>query len=200
MRLRADDGGGGSSPVFLLTPQVILTLAAIALVLLLIVAIIVWRIYRRVRRSGVLERGLLMARSQGLPAGPGREIAQLRRDLRAGIASTELMISRSGTSGPASDLGLILGGLTSAAQAIDTDLHAMERDPDPGQQRAGLALFRPQVQRLIEAASQTRLALTQTAAVEQEAQLQAVSAQVLAQTQALEAYRQAYRELGGGRA
>lgn len=193
------EGGGGVNWAQWLTPQLVLTLAAVLLVLLLILSLIGWRIYRRVRRSGALERGLLAVRAQALPPGAARELAELRHELNVAISSTELMIGRADTAdSPAADLTLLLGGLKSAAAGLDVDLRMLEREPDPGQQSAGLALYRPQAEQLIDAAAQTRRALTQTAALEQQTRLRELGTQVTEQASALQAYRQAYRELGGG--
>ncbi len=193
--------GGGDNTVWLnfLTPTVVLTLAGILLVLLLILALTVWRVVRRLRRSGALERGLLNVRAQGLPPGTARELAALRLRLRAGIQSTTRVATHADNQElPSSDLTFVVHGLQRTASAIDADLQSLERDPDAGRQREGLQLYQREVDELLAAGGRVRDAVSRTAAVNREAELRAVSAQVDEQVSALEEYRKAYRELGGG--
>lgn len=181
-----------------LTPQVILAAGAVLLVLLLVVAFVLWRVYRRARRSGAVQRGLLALRAQALPAGPGRELARLRQDLHASLATTEQVIHASTGAGPSTaDLAGLLGQLTTAGTGLDVDLRMLEHNPDPDRQAAGLRLYRPQVEQLLAAAADARQAITETTAAEHDTQVQALTTQVGEQVGALAAYRQAYRELTG---
>lgn len=188
--------GGGEGTVWL-TPTTVLTLAGIALVLLLIVAFVVWRVVRRVRRSGLLERGLLMARAQGLASGPGRDIAALRLRLDAGIQATTQALTRSTAEMPASDLAGVLDGLRREAATVDDDLRLLEHDPDQARQREGLRVYRYEVDELLTAAGRVRDAVSRTATMNRNAELRALTAQVDEQVSTLEQYRRAYRELGG---
>lgn len=196
----ADGGGGGTAWLQFLTPQVVLILAGVLLVLLLVVALVVWRVYRRARRSGALERGLLAVRAQALPPGPARELAELRRRLRGGVEGVERAVTLAELQGTpvAGDMRLLVGNLRRVAASMDADLQAVERGRDPQRQRAELANLGKEVGLLLAAAGRARDALALTAAADREVQLRQVTAEVDDQVAALDAYRQAYRELGSG--
>jgi hypothetical protein len=200
-RMLADGGEDSGTWASWLTPQVILALGAVLLVVILLVALLAWRVYKRARRSGALERGLLALRAQALPAGPARELAELRQRLHASLTGTGQVIDRAATAGlPTAELTGLLAQLKTAGAGLEVDLRMLEREPDPDEQAAGLRLYRAQVDQLIDAAGQARQAVTRTAAEDRDSQLRELSSQVGERVSALAAYRQAYRELGGGRA
>lgn len=196
----ADDGGDTTLWLQFLTPTVLLVGGVVLLVLLLVVSFVVWRVWRRVRRSGVIERGLLEVRAQALPAGVARELAELRLRLRAGVNGLAQSVAQAGAEGrPADDMMLLLGKLQRMAESMDADLRAVERSRNPDWQRAELAALGQEVQQVLTAAGRAREALARTAADDREVQLRQVAAKVDDQVEALDAYRQAYRELGDGR-
>ncbi len=200
--LLADSGGDGGALWWqgLLTPQVLLIGGAVLLLLVLILAWIGWRVVRRVRRSGSLQRGLLAVRAQTLPPGPGRELAELRQQLSVSLQATDQLVkatvAEQRITGFQADS--LLAALRSTAGQVDADLRTLEHEPDKTQQRSALLALRPQVVSLIAASGRTRQALTDSASVDRQAALQMINDQVRDQTTALQAYLQAYRELGGG--
>ncbi len=196
----ADDGGDTTLWVQFLTPTVLLVGGVVLLVLLLVLPFVVWRVWRRVRRSGAIERGLLEVRAQALPAGVARELAELRLRLRASVNGLARAVAQADEGGrPIADMVLLLGRLQRVAESMDTDLGAVERSRDPDWQRAELTAIGREVQLVIAAAGRAREALARTAAGEREVQLRQVAAEVDDQVAALDSYRQAYRELGDGR-
>jgi len=94
-----------------------------------------WWGWRRVRRSGMLERGILQARAVTAPAGPHREIAELRRDLNAHLAQTRRVFTRATTGFTALAAPWVLPDmlpqLERTAAALDAQLHILQTEPDP---------------------------------------------------------------------
>lgn len=63
MRPFADDGGNGGGGLPWLSGPLLITAAVALLVLLLIATLIVWRVYRRIRRSHAWDRGVAAIRA-----------------------------------------------------------------------------------------------------------------------------------------
>lgn len=197
----ADDGTDTTFWVQFLTPGVLLAVGAVVLVLLLVGGFVLWRVWRRAKRSGAVDRALLAVRAQALPPGPARELAELRRRLRAGVDGLAQAIARADAEGrPAGDMPALLRRVRRVAESVDGDLRAVERGRDPDWQRAELAALGREVDQLLASVGRARDALAQTAAADREPRLHAIRAEVDDQVAALDAYRRAYRELGGGRA
>src|SRR6478672_3309482 len=92
MRVFADDGGLSS-----LSGALMISLTVVLLVLLamaLTATLIVWRVYRRVRRWRGWHRGAAAYQSKALVPGPGRDVARMRRDLRKEVDAADVMLSR----------------------------------------------------------------------------------------------------------
>lgn len=197
MNLRADGANTDTWWVGLLTPDVLLTAGAVVLVLFVVVAGLLWWGIRRVRRSGMLERGLLTARA-GLSVGADREIAALRLRLRAGVDSATAVAARTDPAGPAMiELSGVLARLQRSAAAVDAALQDLARAPDAERRDDVLRLHRGEVDEIVLAAARVRDAVSRTAVSNRAAELRAVRAQVDEQVSNLDAYRKAYRELGG---
>lgn len=198
MRADGSDGGGGWWQ--LLTPQVLLIGGGVLLLVLLVLAWLAWRVLRRVRRSGAVQRGALAVRAKTSPPGPGRDLAQLRRDLSVSLHATEQMatatVEQQRITGFEADS--LLGTLRSTAAQVDADLAMLEHEPDPARQHIAVLTLRPQVHSLMAAAGRTRQGLNDAGSVDRQVALQLINDQVRDQTAALDAYLLAYRELGGG--
>lgn len=153
------DGGDGNVGVTL-TPGLILTLVIIALVLLLVIGLAGWLTWRRIRRSGkaarLVEQGLLQARARTLPAGPHREVAQMRLGLVQSLAQTERVLRNAPGPSGLTDLAARVGRAAAGAQ---TRLQLLEREPDA----ALLARRLPQVRQEVEAVSADAARIRETA-------------------------------------
>ncbi|MDP9094270.1 MAG: hypothetical protein M3N95_15375 [Actinomycetota bacterium] len=175
-------------------------------VLALLLARRVVRRYRRgvaQLRSRVLAIGhsasplsVLIPPSPLIRPGPRRDVATLRRQLAAELTSTCDMIK----SAPdamifRADASAVLREVTASVSALDTELAAIGRFPDPAQQRAGLAMVSPQVRQLVESMYTARRTLLRTAAEDRERALAALKANLDAQASALEVYQRGAGEL-----
>lgn len=198
MTLLADGGFPDTWWTALLTPGVLLTGAAVLLALAVILAVLLWWGTRRLRRSGVLQRSMLNARA-GLGSGVDRDIAGLRLQLRASVDSAAAVAARTDPASPAAaEMSAVLGRLQRSAAAVDADLRDLQRAPDTGpERRDAVALHGAEVDELTLAAARIRDAFSRTAVSQRATELRAVSAQVEEQVGNLDAYRKAYRELGG---
>ncbi len=199
MRPLADDGGNGGGGLPWLSGPLLITAAVVLLVLLLIAALIVWRVYRRVRRSPAWDRGVAAIREHAQPPGPARDIARLRRDLREEVDAAEVMLSRAeyGRLFTTDAVDLILELKVNAA-AVDADLASIQGYADPAQQRGALAALGPQVAQLIQTSYLARQTMLQTEATDREGRLTTLSKQVQQQAAALEIYRQGAHDLDIG--
>lgn len=199
MRPFADDGGNGDGGVPWLSAPLLITAAVVLLVLLLIATLIVWRVYRRIRRSHVWDRGVAAIRAQAQPPGPGRDIARLRRDLREEVEAADVMLSRAEDGRLfTADARALIDDLKINASAVDADLASIEAYADPTQQRSALGALGPQVARLIQASYLARQTMLQTEATDRERRLTALSEQVEQQAAALKIYRQGADDLDLG--
>lgn len=158
LRVLADDGGGGLP--FVVPTGLIVAGAVTVLILLAVLALIGWRIWRRARRSGLVERGMLQFRAAALTAGPQREIAELRLRLRTDLDQTRRVLAAvtADSANPQILTGL-LPGLQQTANSLDAHLHLMEREPDRNYLAATLSTLRDRT----ETVRRDALALRQTA-------------------------------------
>ena len=131
----ADGGDGGPSAAFVPSTGLILGALLALLIVVVVLGGLAWWGWRRVRRSGLVERGMLAARTVTAPAGPQREIAELRRDLNAHLAQTRRVFTRATTGLPAlaapAVLEDLLPRLERTAAALDAQLHILQTEPDP---------------------------------------------------------------------
>ena len=207
--LRADggqggDGGGVGWQLAQQIPwQVWLVAVGVLLVLALIVVLWARHVWRRSRRRGVLapervEGGLLALQAYGLPAGPARDAAVLRRRLSSDVNSTRMAVAAAAAAAPVGELAAVVDRLAAAAGTVDGQLAALAYESDPGRRAAGLGATRPAAEQILGAAARIRTALVSTRAALDEPALAAVSRDVDEELTGLAAYTQAYRELGGG--
>lgn len=189
------EGDGGGFAANWLTPGLVATLLAVLVLVGLVAAFVGWRIYRRVRRSGIVQRGLLVARAQALPPGPGRDIAALRLKLRGSVEGTDRILGEVGYDNPISRLTPLLATLKSTSARVDADLRALEAEPDRVRQSEGLTRYRGEVEKLLVAAAQLRESATSTNAVERGPEVQELAERVNEEVGFLTQYQRSYSDL-----
>jgi len=201
MEVFAGDGGigGGLSLVGGLLMIGVVLVLLVLLVLLLTGSLIVWRVYRRVRRWRGWHRGSAAIQSRSLKPGPGRDIARLRRDLREEVEAADVMVSRAkdGRLFVAHSRALV-DELKVNAAAVDADLASIQDYADATQQRSALDGLAPQVARLIRTSYLARQTMLQTEIADRERHLMDLTEDVERQAAALENYRRAANVLDLG--
>jgi hypothetical protein len=188
MRVFADDGGLSSlsEPLMISLTLVLLLL----LVLLLTAMLIVWRVYRRVRRWRGWHRGTAAIQSRARMPGPGRDIARLRRDLRKEVEAADVMLSRAKDGRLfIADARALLDELKVNAAAVDADLASIQDYADVSQQRSALDALGPQVSKLIQTSYLARQTMLHTEIADRERHLTNLSEHVERQAEALKIYR-----------
>src|SRR6478735_6746494 len=184
MRAFADDGGLSS----LSGP---LMISLLPLVLALSATVIVWRVYRRVRRWRGWHRGAAAIHSRALMPGPGRDIARLRGDLRKEVEAADVMLSRAKDGRLfVADARALIDELKINATAVDADLASIQDYADVTQQRSALEALGPQVAKLIQTSYLARQTMLQTEIADRERHLTDLSEHVERQAAALKIYRQ----------
>jgi hypothetical protein len=174
-----------------------LAVAGAVAVLLALAGFALWRFTRRLRRTAQVWRQTYeAARVRWLPPGPQREAALLRHRLRQEVICTTAML----TEAPdgmifRADARAVLQELTEMAVAVESDLRAIERFADTGQQRAALAVVAPQARQLIDTSYSARQTILRTSAEDRDRQLTRLRAQVDQQSAAAKAYRHGGRDL-----
>ncbi len=192
MRVFADDGGiaGGLS---VLSETLMIGLGLLLLVLLVLVlsaTVMVWLVYRRVRRWQGWHRGALATPWRALRPGPGRDIARLRRDLRDEVEAADMMRSRAKDGRLfTADARALIDELKINAAAVDADLASVQAYADMAEQRSALDRLRPQVMRLIRTSYMARQTMLQTEIADRERDLTDLSENVERQAAAWKIYR-----------
>ena len=193
MRVLADDGaiGGGLA---LLSGSLLIVVALVLvflLVLLLTATLVVWRVYRRVRRWRGWHGGVAAFRSRTPRPGPARDVARLRRDLRDEVEAADVMLSRAKDGRLfVADARALLDDLKLNAAAVDADLASIQDYADVTQQRSALDALAPQVARLIQTSYLARQTMLRTEIADRERHLTDLSEHVERQAEALKIYRQ----------
>lgn len=189
MRVFAADGGLSSlgGPLMIGLTLVLLVLLA----LVLTATLIVWRVYRRVRRWRGSHQGAAAIHSRALMPGPARDIARLRRDLRKEVEAADVMLSRAkGGRLFIADARALLDELEINAAAVDADLASIQDYADVTHQRNALDALGPQVAKLIQTSYLARQTMLQTEIADRERHLTDLSEHVERQAAALKIYRQ----------
>lgn len=169
------------------------TLGVAFSILCLVLSVVV---YRRIRRADPLKRSLLAVRSQALPPGSARTLAQLRRSLDRSVRSTRECVERARARGQrVHDLPHSMAHLSKAARQLDDHLRDLEREVDPARQFAQVPAARERVLQLTTAAAVMRDAISATAGLLGEVELRALASEVDRQALRLSTYGSAYREL-----
>ena len=188
------DGGGLSSlggPLMISLTLVLLMLLA----LMLTATLIVWRMYRRIRRWQGWHRGAAAVQSRaGKVArrpGPGRDVARLRRDLREEVQAADAMLSRVKDGRLfIADARSLIDELKISAAAVEADLASIQDYADPTQQRSALDALAPQVAKLIKTSYLARQTMLHTEIADRERHLTDLNEHVERQAAALKIYRQ----------
>lgn len=197
----ADGGGdgGGVNWIQFLTPTTVLILVVAVFVLLFVLALTAFVVYRKLKKRGLIEQGLMSLKAQALPAGPSRELNDLRMRLNRSVASTTRAVTAASASGEdVTSLMAVAHRLSQVATRVDRDLMQLESEPDLRAQQAMLGPARDRVAAVTAAAGRVRTALLQESAALQEADAANVAADLDDEVGRLAAFTQAYRELGGG--
>lgn len=116
----------------LLSPGVLIALVVGVLVLTAALVEVGWWALRRLRRSARVRVGLLRLRADVLPAGPRREVATLRVDLRGHLDQTDRVLDVHTVPGPGP-----LKELQSRLRAAAEDLDIQARPARPAAARRG---------------------------------------------------------------
>jgi hypothetical protein len=189
MRAFADDGGLSA-----LSGALMISLALLLLVLLalgLTTTLIVWRLYRRVRRWRGWHGGAAAIQSRALMPGPGRTVARLRRDLRREVEAADVMLSRAKDGRLfIADARALVDDLKIHAAAVDADLASIQDYTDRTQQRSALDALGPQVAKLIQTSYLARQTMLHTEIADRERRLTDLSEHVERQAAASKIYRQ----------
>ncbi|WP_144662961.1 hypothetical protein [Paenarthrobacter nicotinovorans] len=204
----AADAGRGGIELFSMLGLGLLFILILVLVLFLAVSVSVWVVVRRARRSGAVKRGqegmekalqggLLKVRARGAQ-GVGRELAQKRLRLRAALDSTTRAVELfRDQQRPVGEIPAIMGTLTRAGAALDSQLRLAEREPDESSRRAAAAAFEPQLAQIERAARDVRSTLTDAAiALGTDDLDNDVRARLATESQVLQAWTQSYSSSG----
>jgi hypothetical protein len=154
---------------FLLIALVVLAVVAIVIVLAAIAAVLLTRKaaralrtgYRSVhtRVSGRTAATLTTLQARALPAGPRREVAELRCDLLRSRDATARLLAA--TSGPLGHLPDWAHQVAQATDTLDRQLATLQREPDTAQMSAALTTLRPLVGEATTAGAELRSAIRQ---------------------------------------
>ena len=189
MKALADDGGLSSLGGTLMISLTLMLLMLVALGLT--TTLIVWRVYRRVRRWRGWHRGAGTIHSRAVMPGPGRDVARLRRDLRTEVQAADVMLSRAKDGRVfIADARALIDELKINAAAVDADLASIQDYADTTQQRHALDAVSPQVAKLIQTSYLARQTMLHTAIADRERHLTDLSEHVERQAAALKIYRQ----------
>jgi hypothetical protein len=189
MREFAGDGGLASlgGPLMISLMLVLLMLLGLAVT----ATLVVWRVYRRVRRWQGWHRGAATVHSRAQMPGPGRDVARLRRDLREEVDAADVMLSRAkGGRLFIADARALIDDLRINAAAVDADLASIQDYADRTHQRRALDAIRPQVAKLIETSYLARQTMLHTEIADRERHLTDLSEHVERQAAGLKLYRQ----------
>jgi hypothetical protein len=156
---------------FLLIAVVVLVVVAVAAAV--IAAVLLTRKAARALRTGyrsvhtqVSERAaatLTTLQARALPAGPRREVAELRHDLRRSRDATARLLAAA--SGPLGHLPDLAHQLARATETLDRQLAELQREPDSAHLSAALTALRPPVRDATTAGAELRSAIRQAGSV-----------------------------------
>ncbi|MGI8612714.1 MAG: hypothetical protein ACR2KL_02005 [Nocardioidaceae bacterium] len=198
-RADGDHGGQGGGWWLLLDhPGLLVAIAVVLLVLFLSATITVWVVVRRLRRSALVARGLLQLKAQGLPPGPGQELAALRLSLRRATDDTVSSVALAEHAGrPVGDLPMLVQRLVSLSSDLDQQLRLLEREPDPVRLRVVLPTAKDRTTEVTATATRIRSTLDQFEAAETGGEIAALTVDVETEVTALQAGVESLRGFGG---
>lgn len=174
-------------------------LAALLLVLVLATGTATFLVYRRVRRSPLLQQGALALRARALPAGDARTIADWRRQLRQAVRGADAAVAvAAGRQHDPAQVARLATRLRWLADELDADLRLLAHERHPGRLRALLPEARSRVEAVQTAAARVRSAATWSAAAVRDQDLRVLTADLDEEVERVQAWAQAYRELCAG--
>lgn len=202
----ADGGVDGVDVAGLLTPGVLIALLAAAAVLLVVVGVTGWLVWRRVRRSGILargqsvaQRGLLTVGAQVLPEGPRRELASLQVQVSGSRAELARQVDAAAASGGyLGDMPAVLPRLDADGLRLERTLSALAFSADERRVARDQHQLTADARAYIDAAQRALVALRTAEAAGRGPQTSQLYAEVDEAASGLNAYSDAYRELGKG--
>jgi len=192
-----EDGGW----LNLLTPETLLILGAVLLVLLVVAVILGWIVFRRARRNPSIRRWMGELRTKAQPAGPMREIAELRARLQQSRTRAHNAVAQAeehGTwrSAPA-DLPALARRLDDSAADLDERISRHEGQPEQ-RIREALPELHKQVDLLEKSESTLHRGLELASLPSNTASIEQLQQDMNDEVYALEAYRDAYRDFDDG--
>jgi|GEM_PF-4406019 len=192
-----EDGGW----LNLLTPETLLILGAVLLVLLVVALILGWIVVRRVRRNPNIRRWMGELRTKAQPPGPMREIAELRTRLQQSRTRAHNAVGQAEESGtwrsaPA-DLPTLARRLDDSAADLDERIAHYEAQPEH-RIREALPELHKQVGMLEKSEGSLHRGLELASLPSDTASIEQLQHDMNDEVYALEAYREAYRDLGDG--
>lgn len=102
--------------------------AVLVVVVLLVALIGGWLVYRRMRRSGTWRRTMLNLQAEGMPAGPRRELAELRLELDQALGDARGAITALDAGGGAQgDLASLVRRLEAIGGGLSAQLDVLGR-------------------------------------------------------------------------
>ncbi|GAA3134626.1 hypothetical protein GCM10020255_009290 [Rhodococcus baikonurensis] len=197
----------GVDLVGFLTPGVLITLLVVVVVFLAAAAVTGWLLWRRMRRSGVLargraaaERGLLTVGVQALPAGPRRDLAALQTQVgRSRAELARQADAASATSGGyLGDLPMVLPQLDADGVRLERALAALVITRDERRIARDQQEFSARAREYIDATDRAIAAIRAAEAAHRGPETTLLYAEVDEAVASLNAYSDAYRELGDG--
>lgn len=194
-----DEGGW----LTLLTPETLLILGAVLFVLVVVAAILGWVIFRRLRRNQNIRRWVGELRTKAQPPGPMRELGELRARLRESRTRANTAVAQaeergSWRSAPA-DLPTLAQRLEESAADLDGRIARYERQPEDRVQEA-VPELRKQVALMEESEGTLHRGLELASLPSDTASIEQLQQEMNDEVYALEAYREAYRDFGDGKA
>lgn len=176
--------------------EVLLIGASVLLMMGLLFSLMAWLVVRRVRRSGIVQRGfqnsVLTARSFATDKSV-REPARLRIELRRSTEATRRSLSEAAMRGwPVGELPAAAETLERAANSLDDQLRIAEREPNRALKREWSEDLGKQVRSLDELSAELRRCLLQTCRSAEAAQIQQATTRLNREVNALQAWSNSY--------
>lgn len=186
----------------LLNAETLLVLGAVLLVLLLVAVLVAWIVVRRLRRNPKVRGWVGDLRTKAQPAGPMRDLSELRarlRDIRGRASTAVAQAEDSGAwrSAPA-DLPTLARRLDESAADLDARMARYEGQPEHRVSEA-LPELRKQVDLMEQSEGTLHRGLDLAALPSDTASIEQLQQEMDDEVYAMEEYRKAYRDFGDGK-
>jgi hypothetical protein len=177
-------------------PQILLIGGAVVAAMGLAFAVTCWLVVRRIRRSGVVQRGVrkgsMVVRSVAADDA-GRKLARLRMQLERSSEATVRSLAAADAQGrPLGDLPAVAANLARAERALDEQLHLAQREPNPQLRKTLVPGLSEQVERLSGLSAELRQSLLQNGHTVSTSQIERVSTHLALEVDALRTWNTAY--------